>query len=219
MRIGILVALAVFAIACTTSSGVSSAAGTGGAAAVVVAGEPASGAAATGPSSLKQALVGRATPKNAADTADISRKWEFVLFASPTSGQPGIAKVTVDATFAKHKEKKTPPATAIPADPRCSAPMQWGADLSSLTWTQSYQDAAGSTLEGKAKNPASQAVCTDGNAFQIKVEGDITKGKGMFKNVKGGDWKATIDVSEICNPVEKWCPVKGKFEATNLTYQ
>lgn len=173
-----------------------------------------------GPTSVNQTLEGKAMPKNASDKTAVDRKWEYVLYATPTTGQPGIAKVTAKSVFKKHQEKKKAGELEVPKDSRCSAsaPLEWGADLTSLTWTQDYGN--GSSFEGKAKNKTPPwPVCTDGNAFFVKVEGEITKGKGEFKDVKGGDWTAEITVSRICNPGGDWCPVEGTFEANNLTYK
>lgn len=227
MRIGMIATFAAFAAACTTQQGepveVAEQQTADQQVAVASGSEPTPVALplgqAAGLSSLDQTVEGKAFPKNAANTTALDRKWKFELYATPATGQTGIAKITADGTFKKHTEKKPSSGASIPSDSRCPAARKWGANLVSLTWVQEYQDGQGSSLEGKAKNPSGTAVCTNGRAFRIEVNGEITKGKGKFKDVKSGDWNATVNVDEICNPKGGWCPVSGTLDVTDLKYK
>jgi hypothetical protein len=111
MRIGIVVVLVVFAIACHTQKATES-------------GTP------VGPLSVVQKLKGKSIPTNASSNT-VKSKWRHELVGK----QPGMSDATVIATseFKTHDKQGQ-------VDPKCSGASKYGAELTKLDFEQTYPD-------------------------------------------------------------------------------
>lgn len=188
MRIGILVIVAVFAVACKN-----------GKEAKEPGDAPQELEATSCPSSIDQTFTGKSLPTNAANNA-VTSKWRHELVAS----QPGTPDATVKATseFKTHKKNEV-------ANAACPTEYKYGTQLEKIDWEQTYPD--GSMFKGKAKDPA--VVCTDGANYFVDVKGgEITSGTGCFKGAKG-TWSAKITVGYHCPQGAGHCPTDGNFKA------